>query len=146
MIKEIYSKVDESVLLATVLDKGSLGSYRTDMCPPEEFLQASGRYLKKGTFVAPHKHTKIIRNTDLTQEAWVVLQGAVKAKLYDLDDKPIEDVYMSSGSCIVFLRAGHSLEVLEDDTIFYEFKNGPYHGSKNDKKEILSEDPRPHQE
>tara|TARA_R110000796_G_scaffold252413_1_gene386673 strand:- start:3198 stop:3632 length:435 start_codon:yes stop_codon:yes gene_type:complete len=139
MIKEIYSKIDSTILLASVLNKESLSAYRTDVCPPEEFLQVSGRYLKAGTFVPPHKHTKIVRNTDLTQEAWVVLQGAVRAKLYDIDDKPIEDIHMSSGSCIVFFRAGHSLEVLEDDTIFYEFKNGPYYGPETDKEEISGE-------
>ena len=139
MIKEIYSKVDNTTLLASVLNKESLSTYRTDMSPPEEFLQVSGRFLEAGTFVPPHKHTKIVRNTDLTQEAWVVLQGSVRAKLYDIDDSFIEDIHMSSGSCIVFFRAGHSLEVLEDNTIFYEFKNGPYYGSKIDKEEISNE-------
>ena len=133
MIKEIYSKIDNTILLASVLSKESLSACRTDMCPPEEFLQVSGRYLAAGTFVAPHKHTKIVRSADLTQEAWVVLQGSVRAKLYDMDDSFIEEVYMSPGSCVVFFRAGHSLEVLEDNTIFYEFKNGPYYGIEADK-------------
>ncbi len=139
MTKKIYSKVDDTILLASVLDKEYLSEYRTDICPPEEFLQVSGRYLKAGTFVPPHKHTKIVRNTNLTQEAWVVLQGVVKARLYDIDDTFIEEINISSGSCIVFFRAGHSLEVLEDNTIFYEFKNGPYYGTKIDKQNITGE-------
>lgn len=136
MTKQIYSKVDDTILLASVLDKEFLSEYRADMCPPEEFLQVSGRYLNAGTFVPPHKHTKIDRTTDLTQEAWVVLQGSVRAKIYDIDDIFIEEINISSGSCVVFFRGGHSLEVLEDDTIFYEFKNGPYYGSKIDKQQI----------
>ena len=43
---------------------------------------------------------------------------------------------MSSGDCIVSMSAGHSFEVLEDDTLLYEFKNGPYYGTEKDKEFI----------
>ena len=83
--------------------------------------------------VKAHKHNVQIRKTSLTQEAWVVLKGKIKAKFYDLDDKLIFETILKDGDCISIFRGGHSLEVLEDKTIFYEFKNGPYNGVAKDK-------------
>ena len=54
-----------------------------------------------------------------------------------IDDKIILRTEMSAGDCVVVFKAGHSFEVLEDNTIIYEFKNGPYYGVKADKTFII---------
>ena len=64
------------------------------------------------------------------------MSGKVKASFYDLDDSFLCDRIIEKGDVVVFYRGGHSLEVLEDNTIFYEFKNGPYFGVSNDKEKI----------
>ena len=83
-----------------------------------------------------HKHLTIQRNTDKTQEAWVVFSGAIRADLYDIDDSLSLTVDLHAGDMVVVYAAGHALEVMEDDTILYEFKNGPYYGRKKDKEEF----------
>ena len=104
-----------------------ISKHRTDLCPDEEYLQISGRKLEKGVKVDAHKHTPINRTTDITQEAWVVFEGRIKGTFYDLE-----------GDVIVLFRGGHSLEALDEYTIFYEFKTGPYFGVEAD-KEMISE-------
>ena len=74
----------------------------------------------------------------MTQEVWVALKGKLKSTLYDFDDKLLEEIILEGGDCIAFFRGGHELKVLEDNTYFYEIKNGPYHGISQDKKKIGS--------
>jgi hypothetical protein len=71
-----------------------------------------------------------------TQEAWVILDGKVEGTFYDLDDSLLCSLEISDGDCVVIYRGGHSLKILDDDTILYEFKNGPYYGVKKDKTYI----------
>ena len=46
------------------------------------------------------------------------------------------DTELGAGDCVVVFKAGHGFEVLEDNTILYEFKNGPYFGVEIDKTYI----------
>ena len=75
-------------------------------------------------------------NTSTTQEAWVVFEGCIKGTFYDLDESVLYETKIGKGDVIVLFRGGHSLEVLDEDTIFYEFKTGPYNGTKSDKEDI----------
>lgn len=133
MSKLYYSKIDENILLFSICRKKNITSNRLDLSPETEFLQCSTKLLESGTFFKPHRHNSIIRNTDKTQEAWVFLSGKVLARFYDIDDSLFLETKFSEGDCVVVYNAGHGFEVLEDDTILYEFKNGPYYGQKKDK-------------
>jgi cupin fold WbuC family metalloprotein len=135
-MERYYSKIDEEQLIFCLLRKDEICERRMDLSPDSEFMQVCGREMNKGTFVPPHRHIETIRNTNLTQESWVVLEGKVKAKFYDLDDSFLCDREISSGDVVVLYRGGHSMTVLEDNTIFYEFKNGPYFGVNKDKEKI----------
>ena len=135
-MNRVYSKVKEDCLLLSLVRSGDVTENRIDLSPEEEYLQVAVKQLTKGTSFKPHKHKELKRNTYLTQEAWVFLGGRVRAKFYDLDDSLILDTEMTGGDCVVVFRAGHSFEVLEDDTIIYEFKNGPYYGVETDKTYI----------
>jgi cupin fold WbuC family metalloprotein len=135
-MSRIYSKLDPTELILSELKASDIQNYRTDLSPDEEFLQVSGRKLKLGTIVPAHKHLQVDRTTNITQEAWVVLKGKVKGIFYDLDNTIIYETILTDGDCIVLYRGGHSLEVLEEDTIFYEFKTGPYFGVEVDKEKI----------
>ena len=55
---------------------------------------------------------------------------------YDLNDKIVKKILLNDGDCVIIYSGGHSLSILEDDTILYEFKNGPYYGPEKDKKFI----------
>lgn len=135
---KVFSKKEPNKLIASIIKFSEISDKRNDICPDEEFIQCSGRILNKNFHVAPHKHITINRNTDMTQEVWVVLKGKLKSTLYDFDDKLLEEIILEGGDCIAFFRGGHELKVLEDNTYFYEIKNGPYHGISQDKKKIGS--------
>jgi mannose-6-phosphate isomerase-like protein (cupin superfamily) len=133
MMKKIYSKVVEDCLLLTLNRREDISTSRTDLSPAEEYLQCATKTLTKGIKFRPHRHNRLIRKTDITQEAWIFLSGRVRAKFYDLDDSIILDTELGAGDCVIVFKAGHGFEVLEDDTVLYEFKTGPYEGVELDK-------------
>jgi cupin fold WbuC family metalloprotein len=136
MPENIYSNIKKDILLLTINRFSDINKYRTDICPEEQFLQISTKKIPKGTNFNPHKHNKLERTTDITQEAWIVLEGRIRATFWDIDDSIVKETVLSSGDCAVVYRAGHSFEVLDDETILYEIKNGPYYGVDKDKTMI----------
>tara|TARA_B100001057_G_C22523892_1_gene823001 strand:- start:175 stop:588 length:414 start_codon:yes stop_codon:yes gene_type:complete len=135
-MERYYSKKEEGKLIFSLLRFEEISERRTDLSPDQEFLQVCGRVMPSGIGVPPHRHIETHRETNLTQEAWVLLKGKVRARFYDIDDSFLCERNVGAGDAIVLYRGGHSLEVLEDDTIFYEFKNGPYFGVSKDKEKI----------
>ena len=135
-MERYYSKKEENKLIFSLLRFEEICDRRIDLSPDQEFMQVCGRIMSCGSYVPPHRHIETHRETNLTQEAWILLKGKVRARFYDLDDSFLCERDVSSGDVIVLYRGGRSLEVLEDNTIFYEFKNGPYFGTNKDKKKI----------
>lgn len=135
-MRKIYSKVEPDKILCVLVKSSDLSDKRLDLSPETEPMQGAAKSLQKGFYVAPHKHKKVRRETDITQEAWVFLTGSVKAAFYDLDDTKSLEVVLEAGDCALMLNGGHAFEVLEDNTLFYEFKTGPYMGYENDKESI----------
>jgi hypothetical protein len=132
-MKKIFSKQDPEHLLAVINKKESITNERTDLAGAWEPLQGSTKKLKAGDRFKPHRHNSLIRETDITQEAWIILEGKIKITLYDLDDSLFFEEELGSGDCLLTFRGGHTFEVLENDTLLYEFKNGPYLGVEADK-------------
>jgi len=135
-MNKIFSKVQPEKLILSTIKKEQITEYRCDISPEEEYLQVSARKIKKGTKVKAHKHIEVDRVSDITQESWIVLNGSIKGTFYDLDGSFLSELILHEGDVVVLFRGGHSLEVLEENTIFYEFKTGPYLGLENDKEDI----------
>tara|TARA_B100000035_G_scaffold312495_1_gene324065 strand:- start:1428 stop:1847 length:420 start_codon:yes stop_codon:yes gene_type:complete len=133
MPEVIYSKVNKDIPLLAINRRKEISEDRNDICSENELLQISTKLLKKGTTFRPHKHNKLERITDTTHEAWIVLEGSIGATFWDTDDKIVLETVLNAGDCAVVFKAGHGFEVLEDDTILYEVKNGPYYGQLKDK-------------
>ncbi len=131
-MREIYSKVEPDVLLHVVNSSHEIGN-RRDMCPAEQLLQIACFKLGKGKIFKPHKHIPKKVEHDITQESWIVVRGSIKAILYDLDDTILEEVNLMQGDCSITFRGGHNYLCLEDNTLIYEAKTGPYLGVENDK-------------
>ena len=62
-----------------------------------------------------------------------MIKGRVKFYFYDLDDKLLDTIILEQGDASFTLEGGHNYEILEDDTIVYEYKTGPYEGQQKDK-------------
>lgn len=129
----IYSKVDPKLLLHIINKQSMISAKRTDLVHSTEFLQVGCFTLNNGKTFKPHKHIPINRNTTITQESWVIIRGKIKAILYDIDDTIIHEEILESGDCSITLKGGHNYECLEDDTVVYEYKTGPYNGQEADK-------------
>lgn len=132
MPTNILSKIDNGILL-TINRKSEISEDRIDLCDEDKYLQISTKKLSRTTKFKAHKHLPLDRNTDITQEAWIVLEGRIKASFYDIDNSLILETDLFAGDCAVVFRAGHSFEVMVDNTILYEVKNGPYYGQQKDK-------------
>jgi len=130
---KIYSKVEPDVLLHMVNRFNEIEG-RTNIVPGEEFIQLASLKMEKGTTFRPHKHIyKPGEATVIAQESWVVIKGSVKVMMYDLDDTVIATPILYPGDCSMTFRGGHNYLILEEDTVVYEYKTGPYKGIKNDK-------------
>ena len=132
----VYSAVEPNLMLCVINRGAEIGTQRADLSPQDQYLQCATKKLTKVTTFAPHKHNELLRTTDITQEAWVFLKGRVAARFWDIDDRLIYETELGEGDAAIVFRGGHSFEVLEEDTILYEFKTGPYYGVEKDKTYI----------
>jgi cupin fold WbuC family metalloprotein len=131
---KIHSKINGD-LLHFVNRLSDIQSKRDNLVDNKEFIQCSAMKLDKGDTFKPHKHFERERFEEkyIPQESWMVFRGSVKCFLYDIDDKLLEEIILYPGDASFTLRGGHTYLILEDDTIVYEYKTGPYKDQKNDK-------------
>ena len=131
---EYYSKIEPNKLLHVVVRKEDLKPGRKDIIPEEHFIQCSHLNMEKGKTFRPHKHIFNNRTRDvIAQESWIVIQGKVKCIFYDLDDTILVEPILNPGDASFTLEGGHNYEILEDNTLVYEYKTGPYEGQALDK-------------
>jgi hypothetical protein len=133
-MENIYSKINPDKLLHIVVRKEDITEGRQDIVPEENFIQCSRLNLTKGTTFKPHKHIWKERTRNvIAQESWVVIQGSVKCIFYDLDNSILTTEILNVGDASFTLEGGHNYEILEDNTLVYEYKTGPYEGQSFDK-------------
>ena len=133
MIK-IYSKQDPTKLLH-IINRYDEIEGRTDVAPGDQFIQLATLRMEKGKTFHPHKHIWKPASGPLViaQESWVIIKGSVRIFMYDIDDTFIGEEVIKQGDCSMTFEGGHTYEILEEDTVVYEYKTGPYTGQKNDK-------------
>jgi cupin fold WbuC family metalloprotein len=133
-IEKIYSKITPNLLLHVIVRKRDIIEGRIDIIPEEHFIQCSLLKMKKGKTFKPHKHIWKERTRNvIAQESWVVIQGSVKCMFYDINDTMIAECILNEGDISFTLEGGHNYYILEDNTLVYEYKTGPYEGQQLDK-------------
>ena len=134
-MEKIYSKIEPNKLLH-VINRISDIKERTILIPDDNFIQCATLKMEKGKTFEPHKHITKDRHhpKQIAQESWVIIKGKVKCIFYDLDDTIISTPILEAGDASFTLYGGHTYEILEDDTIVYEYKTGPYEGQLLDKE------------
>ena len=133
-MERIYSKVDGRLL--HIINRIYEFQGRKEVIPEDNFLQCATLRMEKGKTFPPHKHITKDRHypEQIAQESWVVIKGSVKCTFYDLDDTIISnDIILKAGDASFTLYGGHTYEILEEDTLVYEYKTGPYEGQELDK-------------
>jgi len=133
-MEKIYSRIEPSKLLH-VINRLSDITGRKDIIPEDNFIQCATLRMEKDKTFPPHKHIIKERhyNNQIAQESWVVIKGKVQCIFYDVDDSIIAEPILEAGDASYTLYGGHTYKILEDDTIVYEYKTGPYEGQKLDK-------------
>lgn len=136
-MEKIYSKTEPDKLLHVVVRLHEIKG-RTQLIPDDNFIQCSSLKMEKGTTFRPHRHVVKSRSYEkqIAQESWIVISGKVKCIFYDLDNTIIATPILQPGDASFTLYGGHTYEILEEDTIVYEYKTGPYEGQKLDKVHI----------
>jgi|TARA_R110000744_G_scaffold230371_2_gene348565 cupin fold WbuC family metalloprotein len=136
-MEKIYSKIDDDKLLHIVVRLDDFKG-RTEIVPENNFIQCAALKMPKDKTFPPHKHITKERTykEQIAQESWVVITGKVRCILYDTDDTVIATPILEAGDASFTLYGGHTYEILEEDTIVYEYKTGPYEGQQLDKEFI----------
>ncbi|WP_300156516.1 hypothetical protein [Solidesulfovibrio sp.] len=101
-----------------------------------DFIQLGSWRYAAGTRLAAHNHNTVPRRSDRTQEAVVVLRGRLRASVYSEEDVLLDRIEAGPGEVMLFLAGGHGYEILEDDTVVVEVKNGPYPGPEADRRRL----------
>lgn len=140
MIKEnkIYSRAINNLLLHKVIffsDSPVEKFNRINLSEDEEFIQVAYIEMNNNHTFEPHQH--IFKDskskTVIAQESWVIIKGKVKVNYYDIDGQHLGAFILNAGDITITFRGGHNYTALEQDTIVYEIKTGPYDGVDSDK-------------
>lgn len=137
-MEKIYSKIEPGKLLHFVNRYYDIEGERHNLVDDDGFIQCAAMKLTKGKTFKPHKHfeRERLEPAYIPQESWIIFKGSVKCTFYDLDDTIIAEPILRAGDASFTLYGGHTYTILEDDTIVYEYKTGPYDGIENDKRFI----------
>ena len=140
-MEKIFSKVEPEILLHMVRrldDIVNQKEFRVDLVSSDNFIQCSSLRLKKGKTFKPHHH--IFRQRTfyklIAQESWCCIRGKIKCVFYDLDNSIVAERILYPGDSSFTLRGGHNYVSMEENSIVYEYKTGPYEGQEVDKKFI----------
>lgn len=131
----LYSKTKPNTLLHMIFRKEEICEGRTDIAPENQFIQVSALKMQKGKTFKPHQHIwkePRIKQV-IAQESWCIISGKVKIFFYDIDEKLLLEDVLNAGDISVTYEGGHTYEILEDNTLVYEYKTGPYEGQARDK-------------
>ena len=132
--ESIYSKIEQGVLLHQLFRPNNFKSpNRINISPENESIQVAHLSLNKFQTFNAHKDILFDRNMPIAQESWVVVSGMVRIFYFDLDDSLLTTKDIKSGECSITYRGGHNYQSLEENTVVYEFKTGPYYGIEKDK-------------
>ncbi len=99
-----------------------------------EAMQVASMFHDKGKVVKPHIHKFRPRSLNHTQECVIVRKGKLAFSFYDNNKEFLDKVILNSGDLIVSFQGYHGMEVLEDGSVYFEIKNGPFTGLNEDKE------------
>ena len=82
-----------------------------------------------------HVHKPALRKIETTSEFLYVLEGKMVVDVYDEDHVIIETVELGSQCALLQFYGGHGIKT-EENTKYFELKQGPYYGRDFDKYDL----------
>lgn len=103
----------------------------------DDFIQVGTWGYDSGKELQPHIHNPgVQRQIDRTQEVVSIIQGGLKATILGEQGDLLGEVVAKVGDVLIMLGGGHGYQILTDDTMVLEVKNGPYVGPELDRRRI----------
>ncbi len=114
-------------LLAIILPAGHTSDGVEFFTPNSYSQQLAFMHHKQGKCIEAHKHNRIRREVDYTQEVLFIRKGKLRVDFYDQENRYIYSRVLSEGDIILLISGGHGFEVIEEIEMV-EVKQGPYFG------------------
>lgn len=130
-MKEI---IKDGITLAKHISAKEWGEGLRFFSSDDEFIQVGTWCYDRDKELLAHIHNEVERKVFWTQEVLYIKQGAIRARVYDVNEVFIEEIIAKEGDVLVMLRGGHSYTILENNTQVLEVKNGPYVGADRDRR------------
>ena len=114
---------DEEVGL--IVDYNKLSAGISFVSKEEEILQLGGFKWPKNKIIEPHRHNKIKRTIEGTNEVIFLIKGKLLVYFYDKNNNYSSEFVLNKNQAIILKSGAHGFKVLEPCE-FIEVKNGPY--------------------
>lgn len=122
------------VIYAVYDDFASIGKGVNWYSGDTDFMQVASMSHDKGKVVKPHLHVVRPRSVEYTQECVILIKGKLEFSFYDKNKIFLDKVILNSGDVVAIFGGYHGMEVLEDNSVYFEIKNGPFTGNEVDKE------------
>jgi cupin fold WbuC family metalloprotein len=120
--------IDKDLLAPLLIKASAIERKRTNFNfhkHANDTLQRMLNVLNLGTYIRPHKHEDPDK-----REAFILIQGRVAVIEFEDSGKPIQCVVLDHENkvfgCEIEPRVWHSIICLENNSVVYELKDGPY--------------------
>lgn len=123
----------EGVVLAKHIQPQDWAEGLSFFSEDEDFIQVGAWSYNAGKDLLKHIHNEVPRTVTRTCECLYIVQGAIRAEIYDLQETFVESFTARAGDIVILLDSGHGYSILEDGTKVLEVKNGPYLGAETDR-------------
>lgn len=100
---------------------------------PNDGLQIGMFRYGKNKVIQNHIHNIFSRSFNKTCEMLFVLNGRLRADIFSDEKELVQSIEVNKNEFIILLNGGHGFETLDENTIIFEAKNGPYFGVEKDK-------------
>ncbi len=121
-------------LYAVYEDLASIGKGVNWHSKDTDAMQVASMSHDKGKVVKPHLHRVRPRSVEYTQECVVLVKGKIEFSFYDYDKVFLDKITLNPGDAVTIFGGYHGMEVLEDNSVYFEIKNGPFTGNEVDKE------------
>lgn len=131
---QISKIFDGATELAHVYDLRAVS--KSEFPTPNSFpMQFGVGVTKHGCKFSPHVHKTAKREIDATAEFIFVMSGKMTVTFLGVGGSVVETVEILPNMCFLQVAGGHALST-DDETKYFEIKQGPYFGREFDKYDV----------
>jgi len=127
----IYDK--EKNIIARLIKKVDFNNEQVWLTENTDGIQVASINGHDGRIFRAHQHKYRPRTTNYTEEAIYIISGKLSATIRDDTKQIVLATTLLPGDLIITHRGYHEYKILQENTNFLEFKNGPFTNVEDDK-------------